>query len=1632
MFPSISRAIPQTQVTTSFTATRTLTIVPVTAFAIKVNGLVPANPNSVTVNSGDVVTATVTTADDYVWHDFYYYTIDGVTQTFAVVNKSLYSIHVNPEDAKKRWYLYDNTVHNLTFNSPSTGNIPLKLGNRFDSITNDVHVVMDPVSESVYFYNKYGVQLSKVTLPAAPIAYVKVPDNQSIIVLILGGQTYEIYLSGATSGNSPFFAKKDYSEFTGDTSFVAMLPGEDLISYLRRSRSKKTIPPAACITYDGTYIIAAGNGSVWVVDPSNGFRLLNTFDFDEYVLNIAPLPDNQGAVLVTQSQRVYTMTLTGNFQKIYDGIAVWQPALFNGKVYIPDSEHGHLKVYNPVTAQFDPDIVLLEFSPSYTTVANNKLYVCGNDNEKVLVFDSAMNQTELVFPKKVTWISVLDNSYIASHWLENYTLLDVKDLYRIVEINFRSRSGPVSQIGTDENLIIPLGSNEVYAYTPAETWLWLNGKRTYSNKARGTLCVGGDYISINYAARLPGKVRTTCVIGDTAYDYDVEAVDQVYYPRNIDLQIEPPQALNIHTRSITLPKFFTACRMSVEFGVIKVNDAYYYGDDNVYPGDRVTVEINTRGNNALPVFTVGARQFVIPVSTNIGTIAPVILQQTNLNPGTPVNFEVEFGELSSQFDYIIPSYYDISVKKNNIDITGNYYQQFGKGDKLIVEFISSNKKYDIKDVYILGAINYEFRAKNSVDLLVTYLDYGTIDSPYVRQIDLQPINKTEVIRSVNIDYYEEPKVQFTTANLTIAGVTLGYTANISIVGGDSYFVLNGNLVTNTDFIEVATGDQLALARNVMNYFDVPVTVVQHLPTGDEDLYSDQVVGAWGLVNRKIVDLTQSDKNLYDVTHGISVGDVDISADIKLFDTMYALNKAVVRKITTIKEKLDPTTKINSTAIGLTLDSTINQPMNRADYEIDENSMQAGKGSTIQFVKSDVITTSKLGTSKTYQSNRTIFASDQKIQFENTYRDVGFSLALYNENSFKDIGYSLQFATVEAISSPGLTLEPDVTRILFSSKFNTTKTYQSNRTIFSADQRIYFENNYNDIGLTTLAATENVQNSTVTTVEFNQYSDFDITASNGESFSDVVSVAVGNRSQHLDFKTEKTGAAGQPVRHTETVTVMTASKIRSFLETLSVVTMQNPKFAENTDVVDNSARTETIKESYNIVSPGSATLETDALNVDASSSPTAYTSYELPKNFIKPTWNNIDLLLDSNYQWQGFVWPEINNPTSVPTKELATEQVTRAAQTDVDKHQTIESRTFDPVSLLDEPLSIIPSVPLVQGNGFKESITAVALKQGLNYQLNVERPLKEIKSLEISVKEESSHLQNSLTKSGQLFDLYSSEASSEQTKIVKFELSKAMRIGLDLTPDGNKHYIVLTAEYRTEQLNLIRPIANQFITYYDDPQGTGTIKYSITDAENYSTANMDYDTGTIGYLTLGMDYQPADPDMAAGIGMQYQREIMLGDMSVAPEYKQETWSDSTGSIDFQRERELPGVTSYLPMERFYLGAGTSDKNNLSLIRYGKTAEVLLDYRRERPEYYYPSDRTQVEFEQGIVWDNDIEVDYGAFATTMDAEYAARYYQSFRPYLIMDTDLWTYRVLIDTNLVCALPKGRYPIAWLMRGG
>ena len=1591
MFPSLSRTTPQTQATTSFVATATITIVPTTPFTILVNGQPPANPNSVNAAVGDTVTAVITTPDDYVWYKFYYYTINDVPQTFAVVNKSLYQVHVKPDDTKLRWYLYPATEHTLTFKSSTGINSPVTLGSAFDNITSDVHVVLDPLSDSVYFYNNFGIQLSKVTLPAPPIAYAKVPDRQTVVVLVLGGVAYEIYLNSSAFGIAPFFAKRNYSEFN-DTTFLTQLPGEDLITYLRRSRAKKAIPPATCLTYNGTHLWAAGNGSIWVVDPHDDFRLLYTFDIDEYVLNIAPLPNMAGAVLVCQSQKVYTIDYTGTLTEIYTGTAVWEPALFNNKIYIPEGEIGFLKVYNPATQSFEADIALTEFSPSYTQVVDNKLYVCGHDNETVLVFDTNMNQTKLSFPNKVTWISVVGNSYIASHWLKNFKLLDVKDLYRIVGIYFRSRSGPVSHIGTDESLVVPLGNEEVFAHTPDNSWLWVNGLRTYSNSTRGTALYEGDYIALNYSARVPGRARTNCVVGDTAYDYDIEAVTETYFPRNIDLPIQAPQNLGIHTRIITLPRFFTPCRMSIEFGSIKVNNIYYYGDTVVNPGDIVSVEINTRGSSALPILTIGARQFGVPISVNLSSnIAPIVNSQINLDPGTGVNFAVTITERGSQFDYIIPGYYDIIVKKGNIDITGNYYQQFGKDDILTVQFISSPKLYDQRNVYILGLDNYEFTAKNKVPPTIDYLDFGNLLLPYTRQLDTYFTGNTITLGAFNIDYYETPEIQFTTANLTVSGLDPSLQGNLSVLGGDSYIVLNGNLVESSSNIIVANGDNVALARNVVNYFDVPVRVVQIVPTGDDDGFAEAQVGSWGLVNRTINPVQYADRSLENVTNTAVDAESDIASAMNRIETAFELSRLPLRKVNSSLENLEwvktaratsliidsspvnvetiissnvnkeiaVTRKIFSSEIKLADADNLIKSKNFSDFGMPTNSKIYS--STGENYQAPAPTGETKKYQRSYSGERNIFSYETQFDYAQIFKLNGYTQEFYRTNE----------EIADAAKS-----NFDYSKDMRIKAATISFVRPSQRTAFSSDSKLIFDNWSKNIA-STASFVEQTSDKNLLGYRFNQLQNQD-------------SLILGSTPKDL-------------------------------ISILSIVLGSQVKFNNTMASLENAALGLIDKNSDQKVQVSTVLFNFVNYTVDLVSLAKIESEPNQLKHILLPVYSQLGEYIDRLYSWQGFLQSFVMEKDPVATIDSRIDSDRLIKQIPAETRN--EDYTFQSTVYVRQELeNFIFNKTVTEGPPeidyiFFSKQDIILKESNYNYIFEPEIPIKVSTGEEIFVGTKFNTFGTNATNSFNPFEARHEDPTFVQTIWQPLIFAKPTN--------------AVTEPHRAPEDNYIinYEIGQQLVSNYTTAYESFEAEVQPLSPDVYIDYEKDFAPN---YKNIATNYQPEDNKHEYNIRMNWTDLEDMPAGSVPMNYVQEDLRDHTSRLTFHREKEYPGVTSHVDVEKLVTEISGQVYMDYVLHRNPEVGHDKIKAERERPQYYYLRYLTVPEFDQGEVWNNDIEVEYGAFLTEADAVLAASKYTSFRPYLIMDTNLWTYRVLLDTGLVCPLPKGRYPIAWLLHGG
>lgn len=1649
MFPSVSRTIPNTLTTTSFIASRAMTLEVISNFVVRVNGYQPVNPAAISININDIVEAEFTTAADFLWREFFYYKIDGVPQSFASVNKSEYTIKVKAQDSERRWYMYYPEQHRLVFkSSPQSENL-LTLGTTIGTISGNYHIILEPLSNSVYFYKDNSILLSHVTLPAPPIDYIRNPLRDSIIVLVRGGEVYEIFLNSDTVDLAPFISLRNFSEFTGDMTYLNRLPGEDLITFLRRLRARRAIPPATCMTYFNGLLVAGGNGTVWIVDLTLGFELQNTFSIDEYVQNIIPFPDFDGLLLVTQSQKLYTMSIYGDFQEIYQGASLWQPGSFNGKIYIPEcnvditgsvsfAADGRLLVYNPAMAQFEDPINFSEFCPSYITVDNDKMYVCGHDSERVMIFNTQMQMTELYFSDKVTWVSSINNTLIASYYLSEYKILKAPDLFRIVEVDFNFRRGPVSHIGTNLEIVKTLGNDEVYAKTANNTWIWVNGRRTDSNKPEGITINEGDYISVSYAARVPGLSRTNVVIGDTAYDYDIEAVAQTYFPRHIDFPILGIGDNGIHSRTVVLPRFFTPCLMSLEYGSLRVNGALYYGDSLVYATDEITIEVRTcktadKLNSVLPIFTLGNRQFVIPISAGI-TDETIVIEDVDLIPNTSLTKNVILTATTSRSDFIIPGYYDLTIKKNNVDITGNYYQQFGKNDELTVEFTSSRKRYDQTDVYILGKPNYKFNAKNIIEQKVNFLDYGNLIYPYPRRFESTSLNSNVILGKAyqEAKYYAVSDYQFQTANLTVTGLSENVKGNILINNSviDGIFILNGIPQIEKGNIEVFTGDQLALARNINNYFEESVSITQFLEDPEDDLFVEVQVGSWGVINQEIDDPTVVE-NQYINNRPIYIADLDeINVSSTLFRLAFELSQ--FNSIDGFKDNL------------------------KNNIEIEFNTAQATKSEYAKYLTS----------LKESSSPTDIILERLGITTEEVFPIIKVTDS--QADFIKLDGISTRDEDFKT-DAPLLKLEKSAKMVFYPivSKFNTSIDYlfDGYKSRFDDSQSV-MENRLNQ---EIIFNKKTFQIIPASKFEFYRGGDFSIDA------SDPKNLEYKNTDKLSDSSKEKWNNQNY---------IKGDAAYKSIIEVQNTLNLDGYKFqeVEYNNIVETRGESFPLNGSFStsvksIPDKNKTTyLSTASSNVNRSTYKFEIGSYINPSIVGSYTTYSLDT------SWQGYRWIERSSDAikadqksssfsgSINTKFYKFDRKIyngeRQNSLPSIKNSSLATRTKFykiewkfPKTNKNEPISLVKKIAETTGSDFFKLYWLPP--NAIQFQ-----PLVPIENFTIPLRPDFYKIERSRPDAVESVPAANTWNSALEQPTPFVELT----IKYPETYKNNPSHKPLNHEYVQgyyEHRDITYPEKNPMVSEkyvrglerkiedseYNLIKFANPYKgknYPDHKYENYSADPIDYSrTKPLSFgqvVTIGN----SAPRFSNIFEVLEFENIKDNDkQSLGFGFKNKKESDGFSPYqNFQDVVQSDGFSKDLPMVRTSIQPNFSLRNPIvnerpaaqlllqafSILEMTSLGEKKVDkigLKLEKQQNYFTG-KIYPELEKSTLWDNDIEVRYGAFETEEDAILAAQQYTEFRPYLILNTNLWTYRAIIDTSLICELPPGRYPIAWLIRGG
>ena len=519
MFSSASACTPNSQVYVTFLSDKNQILDITPDVEIDVNGdVISSRP--INLVSGDIVTGTITTPVTYLGHELYPYTLDDSQHCFAIVNKNNYHPTVTVDASRKKWYNYIPADFLISFYH--NGNIQ-QVYPGFGQGTIDVgkvHIILNPVDNSVLFYSSQNVAICKATLPAAPIEYHKLsstsPYDSSVviyeaIILCNNKKLYRITITAQADSSQEFTPNVIPINSMAPLYFEQDLPnGTTFMQASRRRFNSSIFPVVTTFAINGNTIWLAGAGTLFILNKN--FSLTNKLVVvNEQILGIAGIGND--VVITTKNNNAYYVTSTGVITLIYQAAALGTPASCNGIVYLPDSNNQQILMITD-SSGFYESISTPDFIPAYAREFDGKIWVTGHDSIHVLCIISNQINNTITFTDKVTLVSVLGNSIIATHFLKDIVTLDLTGIKKVIPFALDKLQGPISHIGTQPNLLKMLGQELIAPISGTDLTCYING-------IAGATANTGDFIGISYKAKSTGTFRSVFILGDTAFDVDI-------------------------------------------------------------------------------------------------------------------------------------------------------------------------------------------------------------------------------------------------------------------------------------------------------------------------------------------------------------------------------------------------------------------------------------------------------------------------------------------------------------------------------------------------------------------------------------------------------------------------------------------------------------------------------------------------------------------------------------------------------------------------------------------------------------------------------------------------------------------------------------------------------------------------------------------------------------------------------------------------------------------------------------------------------------------------------------------------------------------------------------------------------
>jgi len=907
MFSSASVCVPNSQVSVSFSASRDQVLDISQDVTVDVNGIaVTARPINIT--TGQTVTATVTSPPGYLEYQFFQYSIDGQTNHFAVVNKNNYQPTVKPVDSVKRWFNYNNNNIKISYYGGLVDRqYPLGFGKNIVDIASS-HIILDHVNDAVGFYGNNGSMITRVPLPAGPVEYRKfsytIPQTEIVtteaLILCTNNKLYRIRFDNQYFGSDTFTPTILPVIFLGNLWFEADLPtGETFIEANRKRRLSKLAPALTALDVSDSNIWVAGYDSIFILNT--GFQFVKEIKINEYRTIVAIAAIGNDAIVTTRSGEVVYVSYSGDVTLLYDADAIGTPSSINNRqaVAVPDSNNQRILVFEDATGSYSiwPTI---DFVPSYAREFDNSLWVTGHDNNIALQFESPTSIKKFEFDYKVTLVSVVDSTLMGVNYLQDYVTLDLTGVEKIIPISFSSRRGPTSHIGSDPIKVVSLGQEDIYPKSSPGLTCWVNG-------AYGQTLKTGDYVGISYRSQGIGNFRSAVVIGDRAFDYDVEVASaNNFISRNFTPEFVSSQDPNTTTVQIFINQTIDPSAnvlISSTYGYLSVNNASYYGQSYITENSLITLTLpfNDSLRIVAPIVSIDSHQIAIPMRSTINSQqeADAVLFKIG-NNYFPVQANIlidEYITVPISDTYYIPDYYrtelpDIEyflmVEGSEVAINKGQNHDFMAGDTLLVKnILTSSSIYDTRDAIVLGSLIVQSSWKTDGPGLIDNITFDTLVSPY--QSNSEYYYDGVTVYDDGYRLYESSPALITSGTL--------FDCNLYVSTYGSSIVVNNSPTSDYWAINVPTGTNITLVRDVYNLLQKPIDLYQVLY---DNLISSNVyvkIGTWDIQNQQVYgsDLLSVNLSKFEIQNKFESKNTEVLG--KSTQTEDKVNSVISQKLT---------------------------------------------------------------------------------------------------------------------------------------------------------------------------------------------------------------------------------------------------------------------------------------------------------------------------------------------------------------------------------------------------------------------------------------------------------------------------------------------------------------------------------------------------------------------------------------------------------------------------------------------------------------------------------------------------------------------------------------------------------------